>query len=517
VVAGETLHRVEARHDLLRRHVRVDLSPFTGRRIRLRWTVGDPTRRLRAGLARLSLRPLEQADPPPPILLVCSDTHRFDYSIADEGPGLMPQLAALRERSVTYRRAWSNASWTLPSIASALTGLYPRYHRTGLKVKTGPREELTPGSVPPGFFAAPWSSVYHLVTSYPARLDSLPELLRRRGYRTALVAANAYYFLSGLAWDGFSIAVEAPNQPAGVVNQEVGRLLESLADEGPLLLVVHYTDVHDYAKSSFPRGFAGPGVYGAGREQVRAPYRDAVRAFDGHLGDLIRRWDQAVGLEGSLVVFYSDHGEHLFDPGHPDLSAALDRAGPELPESYRRLAVPVLNHGNSMQESLLRIPLVVKFPASAGVGGTSVDAPVSLVDLAPTLLEVAGVPSDTRERAPQGRSLLALARGEAAPERALFADFQLYGEPLASIRRGRHKLVLRLGDDSTELRETCLACRSDGDPGEPLDDERIRGELSAELMAHLEEARRATAGLRSGHRVSQEEALEQLRALGYAE
>jgi arylsulfatase A-like enzyme len=139
------------------------------------------------------------------------------------------------------------------------------------------------------------------------------------------------------------------------------------------------------------------------------------------------------------------------------------------------------------------------------------------VDLVPTLLEVAGVPGEARERAPQGRSLLALARGEAAPERALFADFQLYGEPLASIRRGRHKLVLRLGDDSTELRETCLACRSDGDPGELLDDERIRGELSAELKTHLEEASRATAGLRSGHRVSQEEALEQLRALGYAE
>ena len=75
---------------------------------------------------------------------------------------------------------------------------------------------------------------------------------------------------------------------------------------------------------------------------------------------MLDEWSRRRGLDDSLVVFFSDHGEHL----------------PSDPEG-------VFGHGQSMHEALLHIPLVVKFPRSAGVEPGLSATPASLVDLAP--------------------------------------------------------------------------------------------------------------------------------------
>lgn len=450
-------------------------------------------------------------DARPPILLICSDTHRYDYSVDHVGPELMPRLQALREESVSYRRAWSNGSWTLPAIASVATGRTPPFHRTGLKMRNGQRRELDERGLPPGRFALPWQSLYFELTAYPGELVSLPERLAGAGYRTALVTASPFYVLSGLAEDGYDLVIERPNASATRLNAEVAQLL-SEPHEVPLFINVHYLDVHDFGRRIAKRPRMT--LYRVPPALVRRAYAEAVSEFDDALGELLDLWDRAAGFHRSLVVFYSDHGDHLFDPGHPSPNGPFPEPTEGLPLSYLRLTLPVLNHGNSMQESLLRIPLLVKYPDSLDVEPRAVDVPVSLVDLYPTILDVAGIEADPKATPGQGLSLLEL--GDEPPDagRLIVADNQLYGAPLASARRGSFKLVYDRRDGSARLYKTCLDCRPDGDPGVESHDAGARRELLGELQRHLDAAEKATAGLRS-HREIDPHEVEKLRALGY--
>lgn len=453
----------------------------------------------------------------PSILLICSDTHRYDYSVAHGGENLMPGLTRLRRRAVLFDRAWSNASWTLPSIVTVLTGLPPRRHRTGHKLRTGRIEELKDRKPTPGRFVAPWGPIYHEITAYPSQLESLPEILSARGYRTALVSANPFYFLSGLSEDGHDIAIELHGKSGAEVNASVARILAQHPKVRPLFLSVHYTDVHDYSRLIQKRH---PGIRfrGASQAQLRSAYEDSVRALDRHLSELLVRWDETVGLDDSLVIFYSDHGEHLKDPGSPDLQEAVKQLPQEFPFSYLALTVPVIGHGNSMQESLLRIPLVVKFPASYGMRDRRVSTPVSLVDILPTVLDVIGGASEEVSKRLPGHSLLAIAESESESDAGypIFADYQLYGSPLSSIRVGEYKLVHDASSDTASLWRTCLSCRPDGDPGREVDAPDIRDKLLGRLRSHAEKATRETAGLRSDRNVPMED-VEKLRELGYVQ
>jgi arylsulfatase A-like enzyme len=450
-------------------------------------------------------------DTPPPILIICSDTHRFDYSVAYEGPALMPRLTALRERAVLYRHAWSNASWTLPAVTSVFTGMTPSFHHTGRRHHIGSTEELKRRGVSPGHFVVEWGSIYHEFTTYPPTLESLPEILARSGYWSALVSANPFLFVSGLASDGFTETSEHPGGNAEVLNANVARLLDLRPLDRPILMAVHYTDVHEFALP-FDQELED-GVYEIDEDRLRRAYAGAAARLDTSLGHLLDLWDGEVGLDESVVIFYSDHGEHLLDPGHPDLATAPENIDDGLPPKYRRLGVPALNHGNSMQESLLRIPLVVKYPDKMGLGGRVEDATVSLIDLLPTLLELAGRPVDELVHPAEGRSLLTV---HGSAERLIFADNQLYGAQLGSVRRGADKLVIDERTGEAVVRHTCVDCRPDGDPGDVVSDERVQRELIAAFRAHHVQAEFETSDLGLGRRASPAEA-EELRALGYAE
>jgi arylsulfatase A-like enzyme len=492
---------------LLTARRRVDLSPFAGRALRLRWTATRDGQPLDAGLAQLSLVRTD-APPPPDVLLICSDTHRFDHSLGEDGDALMPNLGSLRSRSVFYRRTWSPSSWTLPSITSVMTGLYPHHHGTGRRLRTARRAEFD--GPRPGAFAAPWEDVVHEITTYPGQLETIPEVLELVGYSTALVSANPFYFLSGLADDGHAITVNARGEGADVVNIQAARVLELQPEDRPLFLSVHYMDVHNYGQRLHRRAFADSTLYTMDRERLRAGYQRAVREFDAKLGELLEMWESRSRGPGSMIIFYSDHGEHLADPGSPSLREVMRRRETTLPESYARLAAPILNHGNSLQESLMRVPLLVRFPGDAELAGRIADAPASLVDLLPTVLEAVGL--EPPERPEAGRSLLGAG---SRPDRELFHGHQLWGEELSGVRRGDLKLVWR-EDGSVQLRRVCADCPPDGDPGEALEDPDLAAELLASLQAHVAAGERAADGLRSDHRPSAED-VEQLRALGYVE
>jgi arylsulfatase A-like enzyme len=226
--------------------------------------------------------------------------------------------------------------------------------------------------------------------------------------------------------------------------------------------------------------------------QVRGWYDDAVRATDRNFTRLLAQWERTVGVGNSLVAFYSDHGEHLQEPNHRH-----DR------------------HGDSMDEVLLHIPLAIRYPENQGIGARVDDRPVSLVDLVPTVLDVAG--AAVGEEPLHGTSLAALARNASATDRAIFADFQLYGEELSSVRRGSRKLVLNTARGHQTLVDTGLAAELSAEHQARIDEPELESALVREYENYSERARNWSRGLVSDHEVDPQEALERLRAIGYVE
>lgn len=504
------------RTGLLGRQVRLDLSRWAGRRVGLRWDLPDTPEDF-CLLADMEFRPLpDRARPLPDVLLICSDTHR-----TDRAPGggvdspLMPSLVRFASASVTYSDARSNASWTLPSIASAMTGLPPAYHRTGLRVRFGRIDEI--GSAPPGpgLFAAPWTDFTAHLSAYPAELVSLPEALLSLGYSTALVAANPFYFLSGLHADGFNFAFNLTSRDAATLNENAFALIDGLPKDRPLFLSVHYIDVHDFKIRHFKSHDSDMEAFALSPEDINAIYDDAVREYDSRLGRLIEKWDSVRGGDSSLVIFYSDHGEHLMDPGSPDPGQLRAALGDDPWADYRINAAPILGHGNSLHETLLRVPLVIRYPKAAGVGAGTREGAASLVDIMPTVLDVAGagryLPAG---ETPDAAVSLRLAAPPAAG-RPVHSGFQLFGNQMSSVSFGGWKLVRDHDTEAMELIDLNAVARGSSEPDARTENKLTLDELSEILERHEAAAELATSGLESGHEADPEEVTRDLRKLGY--
>jgi arylsulfatase A-like enzyme len=227
-------------------------------------------------------------------------------------------------------------------------------------------------------------------------------------------------------------------------------------------------------------------------EHVVGFYDNGVLATDKALGRLFAILKKRGLYDRSLIVVLSDHGEEFLDHGD-------------------------FGHGPSVYQELARVPLLLRLPRGEQRGRV-VEAPVGLVDVAPTLLELVGidVPEDF-----SGRSLRGVIEGSDdgawLEERPLYIDVPDVTKDVVALRRGRWKLV-RHGPQA-ELFDLAR------DPGETRDQardepDRVR-EMSLELDRWLAEMRttaaeRGTLAVPSTqpHPPDHEAAL---RALGYVE
>jgi len=482
------------RFEALTRRVRFDLSPYQGREVTFKWIVREAGSarplNLKGAVGNLRLQPRTPVEPKKPhILFICSDAHRFDYSISDQGPALMPRLQQLRRDAVTYQRAYSNASWTLPSVVSTLTGVFPRFHRTGMRVKSGTLEELKQEFLQPGEFLLDWGDSSHILTAYPKQLNTLTEYLRPAGYRTAMVLSNPLYMLSGLFEDGQDVVIDTTVVPGKRVNEAAFQIMDTMPAEQPLFLLVHYMDVHHHTQFYFNKKYPGKKPREA-REEWIATYAEASRDTDRYLGELLDKWNGRFGLDQTLVVFYADHGEHLLDQGR-----------------Y------VIGHGNTMDELLMHVPLVIQYPRSAGIGPAEVDVPISLTDLVATALDVADV--DFKDEFHETHSALALLKGASNGPRTIHADYQLYHDDLSSVRQGALKLVLNLTENTRRMVDTTLPRGKRGEFDQVVKNHPRQAEFEAAFEAYVKEAEEKAAYIESDFLVDPDEALEGLENLGY--
>ena len=325
--------------------------------------------------------------PPRLVLLLEVDTLRADFLGAYGGDeAATPFLDRFAAESLVFDGAHSTAPWTLPSLASCLTGKWPWQH--GATRLLGP---LGDG---------------HL---------TLPEAFRAGGWHTAGVMTN-FLAKRDAGWaQGFELWDEelATGHEGSSAEAAVDKLLASydqLADAAPLFLFGFFFEPHwryepdaataDLSITRFGdlgelrAALAAGELDEADLTGLRRLYAAEVERIDRALARLAAGLAARGAWDDAVVVFTADHGEHLGEP-------TWGRA-------------PWVGHTIDLSETLVRVPLWIKAP---GLLPARRLRPVSQVDLGATLLGLGGLEPKLGE----SRSLL---RAEPRAELFLQVDFE---------------------------------------------------------------------------------------------
>jgi choline-sulfatase len=326
------------------------------------------------------------------------------------------------------RFAWAQVpgTWSLPSHASILTGVYPSVHKA---------------------------------TAHEARLDPqvpfIAELMKKSGFRTAMFSSNGYVsskwgFDRGWDLDRNFIRENLPNGADYLWKQAKPWILTNLKKPEFVYLAtvephVIYNPKKEYFVKYWKKPYKGPikpaltgiqlGSIKSGKLKVTDTDKAYIEAL--HNAEITQSDDcfktfiadlKAAGLyETSVVVVISDHGDEFWDHGD-------------------------VGHAQSVHQELVHVPLMIRAPGVFPPGKV-IDADVEAMDLFPTLLELAGVaiPPET-----QGSSLVSLVRDEPSqsPRAALSQNLGMS----RGLKVGRYRFIhggakMELYDELRDPRE----------------------------------------------------------------
>ncbi len=402
----------------------LDLDPWAGQEVEIALvTRSGHDRPVYALWASPTIEVPREAGDPPNVVLVAIDTLRADRlgSLGHPG-GLSPHLDALARDGVLFRQAISPGNWTLPAFVSLFTGQGAHEHAV----------------------------LRHTDAVEPAA-TTVAEALRRAGWATEAILYKPTLYLGNRLEQGFERYFNVPIvAPRGDRNLEKAfRWLQANGDRR-FFLFVHFNDPHqpitippeslppDLVRETERFRIAGrqvdlgdafatcrgcfdcapcgePGFEGEFMAMGKALYDREVAYVDDCVGRLVAELRRLGLYEEAVVALVSDHGETLW----------------EHDEFY--------GHGGpNFRDELVRVPLIVKPPAGTGPApGTVVASQVSTADLAPTLLELAGLP--TAETGVAGGSLSRFWRSAAGAASA--APVFSLGSQGESVRRAGFKYM----------------------------------------------------------------------------
>lgn len=321
----------------------------------------------------------------PSLVLITLDSVRADHMGFLGGKAtLTPNLDRLAAESIVLEHAYAQAPGSVVSHASILSGAYPQ--TTGLTEIGG---------------------------TLTASLPYLPELLKAQGYRTAaFVGSIDLDPWNGLA-QGFDRGFQTydggfrpviPGDPRPPVTERSGAEVVARATtwlsriaqtQSPFFLWVHINDA----------------------STAHASYNAAITAADAAVGKLVAALKQQKIDGNTAVLVVADHGQGLGAHGEDA-------------------------HGIFLYDETIHVPLLIKLP-EAQPAAKRVTAKVRLVDVAPTLLEIAAIPVPSQM---QGQSLLRIAKSGGGADQPVYSRSDLsqrgFGwSPLESWRAGKYLYI----------------------------------------------------------------------------
>lgn len=448
------------------------------------------------GLALLPLagtsvgRSLVQAPPSnaeslPNVLLITVDTFRGDRlgKVAEFG-AVTPRLDALAARGTTFENAYAPSSWTLPSMAAVMTGMYPSQ-----------------------------SGAYDYRTRYGDDKVAIAETLQQQGYNTSAIVFSAYVQPRHGFGQGFetfrhfgkSMRREEVSSPQ-IADLGIEWLEEN--HEDPFFLFLHFFDPHyNYVSQGKTdlAAYSGPirdnqDIYEIREIQDRLTqedlatlqsiYDEEVHFTDHHIGRVLDALDRLGLSDNTIVVFTSDHGEEFLEHGW-------------------------IGHVKNIYKGMVHVPLIIVDPRLE-TAKKRIEQPVEIHRIPGTLLDFLEI--ERPYGAFPGTSLGPLLRGDTPedPEAPVFGSVFFSRDDKRAMKRsvlsGDWKLIYDYDEEQFELYnvrddpgETINRYHSEDEVVERLD--KLLGTWSTEM-----DRLRGESG---SHFTMDDETLERLRAMGY--
>jgi arylsulfatase A-like enzyme len=354
------------------------------------------------------VRPARSPNANANVIVLLVDTVRRDaVGCYGAGEHATPAIDALASAGARFEQARAQSSWTLPSVASVFTSRWCH--------------EVTD-----------WAD---LPQRLPDEAVTIAELFHAKGYATAGFSANVLVNRDNGFAHGFETFWAPPAEAsmwtdALVTADRAVAWLKARDAARPFFLYVHFVDPHSpycppdrrpkdpnapipgdmslsfYGKRPLPDG--------ATLAEWRRLYAEEVALVDRGVERVLAALPFEV-RRNTYVVFLADHGEEFFDHGF-------------------------LGHGWSLYEELLRVPLVVSGPEIPA--GRVVREPAGLIDLLPTLADLAGVDGGGARSSWRGISLRKALAGSPAPiDRTFLAETYHYGPMRVAVQQGMTQAI----------------------------------------------------------------------------
>lgn len=442
------------------------------------------------------------------VILITVDTLRADFvSAFDNRAASTPHIDGLADDGLVFTQTISPAPWTLPSLSSLMTGLSPDVHLT-----------KKPGS------------------KLPDNLQTLAGYMRDNGYFTGAIVFNPYLKLSHGMSQGF---LHYDVYPKTVMGNSFGaRLLKRLfprrfrqdtreditsdvltnlaidwlkSNQGKdYFLWVHYLDPHmPYAPPDefLPKGkapatigtkFAGSsGDIRGGffvpslseREWIRKLYGGAVRYADKSVGRLLDALKQLNIYDDSLIILTADHGDEFWEHGS-------------------------FEHGHSLYNELLHVPLIIKLPLSSSKG--RIDHIVPTHSVMPTVLDLCGITYDREHLSTASLSPLWGNNPKTFDERLIVSSALLYNEAREALIFNGLKYTNYLVTNREELYDL------NRDPKEQFNIANVSPDLINKARDIMTKYHAQVKGLRDYYQIGKgmeikldQKTLQELKSLGY--
>lgn len=444
-----------------------------------------------ASLAVVAVAGCRSRSRPRHVILVCIDTVRYDTWSLPERNGQRDAMSDWSDRAIRFERMQSGAPWTIPSVATVLTGMYPARHGAGR-------------------FQSAVADVNSMRPSVLADdVVTLPEKLSAAGWRTAAILEPSWVNPETGLLQGVS---EVHNVPLSTVTAAALGWLRKDRPQEQSFLYLHYMEAHgdqsDAVKAARAASFSAAerkaiidGLSAVVCENKTndaclnryLAYTRSVLVLRGELAKLLDGLRATGRLDDTLVVVFADHGEEFGEHFAEEKALAND---PHQSYGY--------GHGRSLYQELLHVPALIWRP---GASGMRVVSPMSLADLEPTIREWTGV--DSESKAPDGISFgdVRTLDRRFDPQRPIFFSGISYGPEQSGVLWNHWKRI------SVSCPKTEISFRLDEDPRErkPIGATRVDQKIAGLLDSY-----RALASTRVTREAElSREQVASLQAIGY--
>lgn len=462
----------------------------------------------------------------PNVILITIDTLRADHVGAyGHGKASTPNLDWVAAGGALFERAYCDVTWTTPSMTSTMLGQFATRHGLQTTFQTLDDDETTLAEMlnANGYATAavigsyPLSKIYNLDQGFETYDDA---------FTRPIAAGDANPIAPGPSREipdkptmeqiqernHWAFVVSGRRTDAEVSDRAIALLSTLTQGWRPFFLWVHYFGPHHVPNSKL-------GYLEDLGEHIRT-YPSKTVESDAQVGRLLLELDHKGIAENTLVIIHADHGESLGEHEY-------------------------VGHGRFLYEDNLRVPLLVRWPASIQ-GGTRSTAIVGNVDIASTILEATRTTPEPRPF--DGLSLLDVLRGGSPGHSELILE--TYGPTLRGFAEHRtakdgsrvevgaarfgvlkgndkfirteHRPLLDGNDPELAPGEMDKLNRRElydviADPGELSDRSPTAGDLALELERSGEAFRANHAGESAARIEADPEHSEKLRSLGYVE